>query len=111
MTYDPGDVVVIMFPFSDMIRAKPRPALVVSTRKFNEFHRQALVLMITTATHTQWKSDTKITALEACGLKQPSSVRMKCFTLDTRLIKKRIGIMHKSDRALVRKKLKTVVAL
>ena len=36
MAYDPGDVVLVNFPFTDLSSAKKRPALIISARWFNE---------------------------------------------------------------------------
>lgn len=36
MTFEPGDVVTVPFPFSDLSATKVRPALVISSRSHNE---------------------------------------------------------------------------
>lgn len=109
--YKPGDVVVAPFPFTDTSQSKPRPVLVISNPAFNESHEKIIGLMITTATGAKWPSDTPIANLEACGLAYPSCVRMKCFTLDTSLVKKRIGAMAKRDWSHAQKKLHTTIAI
>ena len=109
--YNAGDVVVAPFPFMDNVKTKPRPILVISTPAFNDAHEKVMALMITTASRTQWPSDIKINHLEACNLSHPSSVRMKCFTLDARLVTKHLGTLHRSDFAKVQKQLKNTLAL
>jgi len=109
--YKAGDIIVSPFPFIDTDKAKPRPVLIISKQSFNKSHEKVIALMITTAVMTKWPSDTVISHLECCGLDYPSSVRMKCFTLDTRLIKKRIGVMAKSDWSNVQKKIRSTIAL
>ena len=36
MPYDPGQIILVNYPFTDQTAAKQRPALVVSGRKFNK---------------------------------------------------------------------------
>jgi len=109
--YKPGDVVIALFPFDDRQAAKPRPVLIVSTRKFNDAHEKIMALMITTASNASWPSDTVISHIESCNLPHPSTVRMKCFTLDVSLVKKHIGHIHKSDWTKVKQQLHSTLGL
>ncbi len=97
--YDPFDVVVVPFPFTDKAKQKPRPALVISTRSFNSDHEHVILLMITTAAQTQWASDVPIAGLADAGLSTASVVRLKCFTLDESMVARKIGALSKTDRA------------
>jgi mRNA interferase MazF len=85
------DVVVVPFPFVDAARTKPRPALVLSSGAFNRANQHTVLAMITRATHTQWPSDHAIEDLRPTGLRAPSVVRFKVFTLDNRILQRRIG--------------------
>ena len=91
--YKSGDIVVIPFPFVDKDISKPRPALVLSSR-----HDFTTLAMITTALWWILPDDTQINDLDLAGLPSTSYVRMKIFTLDTDIIKKKIGILSSSDR-------------
>jgi mRNA interferase MazF len=99
MICDAGDVVVVPFPFSDIAVAKARPALVVSSAKANERGSETLLAMITTVAAGTRSSDTGLNDLEDAGLKTPCVVRLKLFTLDNRLVARRIGRLSSSDRA------------
>ena len=109
MICNTGDIVVVPFPFTDRQNAKRRPALVLSHNAFNKDHKHTLLAMITTATHTQWKSDCLIKNLKPTALPCASIVRMKLFTLDNRIIIKRLGTVHEKDRKSVQMKLKKSV--
>ena len=91
MLCDSGNIVVVPFPFVDNANIKPRPALVVSSKSFNQEHDHCIMTMITTGLSTKWKSDIKISDLKLAGLPVRSFIRLKFFTLDNRLIKKVIG--------------------
>lgn len=91
MLCDSGNIVVVPFPFVDNANIKPRPALVVSSKSFNQEHDHSIMTMITTGLSTKWKSDIEISDLKLAGLPVRSFIRLKFFTLDNRLIKKVIG--------------------
>ena len=101
MTCDPWEVVVVPFPFSERPQAKRRPALVLSNRGFNR-HGHTILAMITTAGggggHRPWPGDTKIADLAASGLEVPCIIRLKLFTLDNRLVLRRLGRLSAADR-------------
>lgn len=105
MVYSRGDIVVVPFPFVDGPQSKRRPAVVLSKKKFNSAHRHTVLAMITTKGGAAWKSDVGIASLTPTGLPAPSVIRMKLFTLDNRLIIKKIGILGSQDK----KKVATVV--
>ena len=91
------DVVVVPFPFVDAARTKPRPALVLSNTAFNGANRHTVLAMITRAAHTQWPSDHAIEDLRPTGLREASVVRFKVFTLDNRILQRRIGKLGDDD--------------
>ena len=105
MICDPWDVVVVPFPFTEKAGAKRRPALVLSTKAFNENGHTPLA-MITTKSHLPWPGDTNIEELSLAGLHTPCIVRLKVFTLDNRLIIRRSGRLSQKDRKNVAKSIR-----
>lgn len=105
MTYEQWEVVVVPFPFVDAPRSKQRPVVIISKAAFHKAERQYIAAMITTAARSGWSGDTPISALEEAGLSHASIVRLKIFTLDERLIIKKVGTLAKQDRIRVRKSL------
>ncbi len=91
------DVVVVPFPFVDVPQAKPRPALVLSTMSFNAANGHTALAMITRAAATRWPSDHPIVELAPTGLKVASVIRWKIFTLDNRIVRRRIGSIGGED--------------
>src|SRR5579864_5729053 len=80
VTCEPGDVVVVPFPFTDSPQSKRRPALVLSRKSFNQGGHTVLT-MITSAQHQPWPGDHPIADLTVAGLRAPCTVRLKIFTL------------------------------
>ncbi len=100
MTCDAWQIIVVPFPFTDRATTKRRPALVLSGRLFNR-HGHSVLAMVTSAAHHSWPGDTPITNLKSAGLKAPSLVRLKVFTIDNRFIARRIGTLEAADQATV----------
>jgi mRNA interferase MazF len=98
----PGDVVIVPFPFTDIGHAKPRPALVLSSEAANDATASTILAMITTAANSRWATDVPLKGLEKAGLKSACLVRVKLFTLDNRLISRRVGALTGQDRTAVR---------
>lgn len=103
------DVVAVPFPFSERPGVKRRPALVVSNRRFNGAGH-CVMCMITTRSEPGWPTDHPIADLTAAGLPAPSIARLKLFTLDTRLVEKRLGSLAEADRRAVGIHLQAVLA-
>lgn len=100
MTCDAWEVVVVPFPFTDRTTSKRRPALVLSRELFNR-NGHSVLAMITSASHQPWPGDTPIVDLTSAGLKAPSLVRLKLFTVDNRFIARAVGTLDATDRAAV----------
>ena len=99
--YKQFDVVVVPFPFTDSSQTKRRPALVISDCQ--EFTiDKSILAMITTKNHSPWSLDTAIEDLNSVGLKTPSIVRFKLFTLEHTLIIRKIGNLGKRDRTVLK---------
>ena len=96
MTYNAWDIVAVPFPFTDRSIQKKRPALVLSQEEFNQ-QGHTLLAMITSTT-LRWESDSPISEPASAGLSTPCVVRLKLFTLDNRLILRRLGALSRADQ-------------
>ncbi|MBU3915140.1 type II toxin-antitoxin system PemK/MazF family toxin [bacterium] len=106
MIYEPFDVIVVPFPFTDSSRTKKRPALVLSNKTdFGAKIDQSVLAMITSQKNDPWPLDIPIKNKKQSGLTAPSVVRMKIFTLDNRFILRKIGHLSKTDQNQVKKSL------
>lgn len=94
------DVVIVPFPFSNQAGTKRRPAFALSSRPFNG-HGHTVLAMITTSGHHPWPGDVALADYRAAGLHMRCIVRLKLFTLDNRLILKRIGQLSPMDQKQV----------
>lgn len=94
-----GDVVVIPFPFSDLSRAKRRPALVLTRLEGDD----AILCQITSKNISdRYALPINGTDFQSGGLKQPSNIRPnRLFTADTHIILYRAGRIKKQKLDLV----------
>jgi mRNA-degrading endonuclease toxin of MazEF toxin-antitoxin module len=100
VTCEAWDVVVVPFPFTDSPQAKRRPAVVLSRKEFNQRAGHSVLAQVTTAKKSAWPGDVALDHQRA-GLSARSLVRMKLFTIDNRLILRRVGRLIAGDRERV----------
>ena len=109
VTFEPLDVVVVPFPFTDRRATKRRPAVVVSSASFNRVHKQSILAMITSAS-SDWPSDVVVRDWREADLNVPCKVRFKLFTLDNAFVVRKLGTLSKRDGQAVRNALDSVLA-
>lgn len=91
--YQPGDVVLITFPFTHLKKTKKRPALVL----LNVGDGDVLVARITSKI-TNTNFDITINEWKKIGLLLSSIVRIhKLGTIEESVIEKKIGVLDRSD--------------
>jgi mRNA interferase MazF len=106
LIYEAFDVVRVPFPFADRNSAKRRPSLVLCDAElFNTAAGHSVMAMVTSASHTPWPLDLVIEDLVSAGLKSPSIVRFKIFTLDHQLILNTLGRLSRRDEQQVQRNL------
>lgn len=106
MQYQFGDIVLIDFPFSDSIRTKRRPALVI----YQDGEDDILLARITSKPKESL-FEAKITNWKESKLLFPSTVRLgKLATLSIDLIEIKIGELTETDRSEVIATLEKLVA-
>jgi mRNA interferase MazF len=109
MIYEPFDVVVVPFPFTDSAQTRRRPSLVLSQHtNFGSKIGHSVLAMITSRKNAPWPLDCEILNKKWSGLSAPSVVRMKLFTLDNRFIIKKVGKLSDSDQKKVKKSLSQI---
>ncbi|MBI2477816.1 MAG: type II toxin-antitoxin system PemK/MazF family toxin [Planctomycetia bacterium] len=103
-TYQPGDLLLIAFPFSGGSQIKTRPALVVLDASDDD----VVVARITTQPH-HTPYDVLLADWHNAGLLAPSTVRLhKVATLEKTLIRRKLGELQSADRANIAAVLRTM---
>ncbi len=101
-TYRPFDVVLVSFPFTDLTTTKQRPGLVLAV---NDAGRQIVIAMITSKVQqARQAGDCHLKAWSSAGLLKDSLVRLsRIATLETSLVRKKLGEIAAADQNPIRK--------
>lgn len=111
-SFDRYDVVAVPFPFTDRRLQKRRPAVVLSrAESLGDRIGHSVMAMVTSAKNSPWPLDSEISDLQTAGLPAPSVVRMKLFTLDHRLVDRKLGHLSGSDASRVSHAVKHALGL
>ena len=91
--YQSGEVVLLSFPFSDAVRARKRPALVVLDTGDDD-----IVVARVTSQSARTPFDVEVSEWQEAGLLLPSVARLdKLATLEKRLVDSRLGRLTPGD--------------
>ncbi|HWG91838.1 MAG TPA: type II toxin-antitoxin system PemK/MazF family toxin [Candidatus Thermoplasmatota archaeon] len=103
--FEPGDIVLVPFPFTDLSAAKSRPALVMTRGDYNKTSEDLILCGITSNLANSSHSVLLAQAdLESGTLPKPSRVKAdKVVTLKQEIVKKRVGRLKATAMAQVMK--------
>ena len=102
MSFSPGDVVAVPFPYPDALAEKRRPAVVVSSPRLERDHGLIWLAMVT-STARHWRGDVRITNLETAGLPVRCVVRpTKIACVGAQRVLRKLGTLHAEDWMAVR---------
>lgn len=110
--FQPWDVVLVPFPYTESNYTKVRPALIISTETLSTKTGKYFLSMITSAQHTRAYGDVQISDLKLAGLPAESIVRTsKIATFEEASFVKRIGTLPTKDQKQVSDKLHEFILL
>lgn len=98
MIYNQFDIVLVPFPFSDKNISKKRPAVVLNNKNYQIKNNHLILAMITSAKNSSWKEDFEIKDIEPTGFKTNCVIRYKIFSLDERIIIKKVGAISQNEQ-------------
>jgi mRNA interferase MazF len=106
--YDPGDVVLVRFPFTDLSSSKRRPAVILSPPKFTARHGDVVVLALTS--QPQKNAALRIRRWQSAGLPKPTWIKPIVGTLAAALVTRRLGKLSAADDQAVKASLRHLIA-
>ena len=110
-SYKLGDIVLANFRFTDDTGSKSRPALVVSSEKYQKSRGDVIVVAITSNTSRAFFGDTPLNGWEKAGLLYPSFVSGVVRTVHQDLIIRKLGEVSQEDFRRVKTDLKRMFDL
>lgn len=112
MTYRRGEVVLVLFPFSDLSNTKVRPAIVVSSAAYHQSEPDLLLAAITSnLAAATGRFDYPLQRWREAGLRFPSALKPVLFTLDPQRVIYSIGMLHSTDLTQVDVRLRMALDL
>jgi mRNA interferase MazF len=93
------EIVLVPFPFTDLLSVKRRPAIVVSPVAFNKRGDVIIGFLTSKLNGPKLYGDYAIRDWKEAGLPKPSLSRMKFATIQSSLIIKRLGALSTFDVA------------
>lgn len=110
MPYEPGEVVVIKFPFTNQVGAKQRPAIVVSSRDYNKRRPDTMLIAVTSQIKpARGYGEVLINDWQRAGLLKESVIKPVIFTAEQRLIRKSLGKLSGRDQEALLKLIEQIV--
>ncbi len=109
--YDPGDVVLVNFVFSDESGVTHRPALILSTDQYHRGRQEAVVAAITSNVTRLLVGDCRIRAWREAGLLYPSVVTGIIRTVKQDMVSRKLGTLATNDLQTVKRKLHDILVL
>ena len=110
-SYRFGEVVYILYPFSDYSGAKDRPAVVISCPRYNREKLEVILLPITgQLAHGDTYGTVVIEDWHKAGLTKPSVIKPMPHTPLQSTVRRRIGELTKADKDKLREMLSEVIS-
>jgi mRNA interferase MazF len=108
-SYKFADLVLVPFPFTDQAAIKKRPAVVVSSDRYNREHPDIIVMALTSQSQAAVLSDHGIIIdWQGAGLLKPSIIKPIVMTIEPKLILKILGKFQPPDQELLQTILKGI---
>ncbi len=97
---EPGDVLLVPFPYTDQSAVKQRPAVVLSSKAYNLTHPDLILAPITG--RFGGNDETTLTAWQQAGLAKPSAVKPLLASFEASLVRRKLGRLEPKDLVAVR---------
>lgn len=106
--FEPGETVLVRFPFTDLTAVKKRPAVIVSPVEFTRRHSDVVLLALT----GQPQADPAIDLQDwrSAGLLKPTWIKPLIATVSSSVVVRRLGRITSADKANVRKAMKILIS-
>ena len=109
--YEPGDVVLVPFPFGQRAGGRKRPALIISGTDYNQETGQLIIAQVTGRVSGPSRvGDYLIRDWSAAALLGPSLVRARLATVESGLVLRKLGALTPGDLSAALAAMQTVFA-
>lgn len=107
---DFGDIPLVPFPFTDQGGSKQRPAVVVSSARYQRERPDLILMPISSQVPlTPRFGEVPVGDPKSAGLIAPGIVKPVLFTLEANLVRKRLGRLSEDDQRTLRHAIASIV--
>jgi mRNA interferase MazF len=106
-----GDVVLINFVLADESGVKRRPAVVISSVKYQQGRQEAIIAVVTSQTARIMVGDYRVSGWQKAGLLYPSVVTGIIRTIKQEMISSRLGTLAEVDMQGIDNQLRFALSL
>jgi mRNA interferase MazF len=110
-SFDFGDVVLVDFLFTSLTGTKRRPAVVVSSRQYNQRRLDVILVPVTSKLRSPLPfGETLITHWQKAGLLVPGATKPIPLTLEKTLVLRTLGRLEAADCTALEMTLRSVLS-
>lgn len=103
-SFDFGDVFLVPFPFTNLQANKKRPAVVVSSARYNAARPDLVLMPVTSQVRTPLRfGEVLLEDWEDAGLLKPSVLKPVFFSFQKSLVLDKLGALQPEDLQALRK--------
>ena len=96
------DVIVVKFPFASSLKYKARPAVVISTKDYNNSIRNTIIIMaISSQINSILLLEREISDWKEAGLLKPSIFKSSVATIEKSSVLEKLGCLSEGDRLVL----------
>lgn len=110
MAYIFGEVVLVPFPFTNQSGAKKRPAVIISSNRYNAVRRDVVIMAITSQIRLPLDfAEALVSDWQAAGLIKPSVLKPVLTTIEQGMVIRAMGQLSVSDLTALRQVIAQVI--
>ncbi len=108
--YSFGDVVPVSFPFTDQSATKRRPAVIVSTERYNHERPDLIIMAVTShARPAGALGEVRVKDWQAAGFIKPSVIKPVVTTIEQPLVLRRLGRLKQEDQTALKRAMGMII--
>jgi mRNA interferase MazF len=111
MTYNFGDILVCLFPFSNHSEYKKRPVVVISSEQYHTQKEDLIVLAITSKVDKLLDFEAIIEDWDDAGLFKVSGFKSLIFTITKKKVYMKLGTLSDKDQLNLVKTVKQIIQI
>ena len=112
ISYEPGDVVLVGFPFTNLKTTKQRPAVIVNSSQYRDYRPDLILIAVTSQIRDPLTyGEYLISDWKAAGLLKPSVLKPLIATVEQSIVLKKLGTLAPGDKRALSELLQLVLNL